>query len=612
MYTSPKSLSRRLNRSLSAVLILLGISVASASFAQSGTTREGIHVVRSGDTLESLALQYLGSNDQWRDIWERNPEIKNPHLLRPGDKVLLPFRRLPDESAFVSNLSNQVEQWRPPLARERSTIYDVLRAMDQLETGKRSSVELSFPDRSLLRVNEESKIILEPTARLGGTVDRRQVELVTGQVDLEGESSDQGSSSPIQLVMGEAKAEPKPSASGELRTRARIEETTAQLMVYSGSSELEAGGETVAVDEGMGSSAKQGEAPSPPEELLPAPELVQPAEDARLATPRPGFSWVAVPGAQDYTLEICRDAACGALERRVTGWTETEWKPAGNLPLEKLFWRVTARSPSGLDGYPSDSRVFEITSDQEDSTPPSVAFKVDGTHLAPRYGINRHWVLGRGALFEAQADDGESGLERWIPLLDGEEVSPQAWSSGPWETGVEHEASFIAVDRADNRAELEPVPFIFDDQSPTLTWGLEHVGPQGELEAPASVFDGVPWNPSRQTLSVNDPHSFWFWRKQIWTFDRDSRQILIRPNRPVRVSVNGSSEVVLGPERGLWILAEDAICEEIERFDYRSTLEVVGGFWKKNTVLSFEIEARDPVDNRVQGVLKLETLGKDK
>ncbi len=608
MYTSPT----RLKASPFAVLILMGISMTATSSAQTGTTREGIHVVRPGDTLESLALQYMGSSELWRDIWERNPEIKNPHFLRPGDKVLLPFRRLPNESAFVSKLSNRVEQWRPPLAREPSTIYDVLRAMDQLETGKRSSAEISFPDLSLLRLNEESKIILEPTSRLGTTVDRRQVELVTGQVDLEGESSDASPSSSIQLVMGDAKAAPQPSESGELRTRARMAESTAQLMVYSGSSELEAGGAKVAVDEGMGSSAKKGEAPSPPEELLDAPELAQPADGAELATPRPGFSWSSVDGARDYTLEVCFDAVCGVLERRVVGWTKTEWKPEGNLPISKLFWRVTATSPSGLDGYPATSRPFEVTSDQEDQRPPSVAFKVDGTHLPPRYGLNRHWVLGRGTLLEAQADDGESGLERWIPLLDGEEVSPQAWSSGPWEAGVEHEASFVAVDRADNRAELEPVPFVFDDQPPTLTWGLEHVGPQGTLEAPASVFDGLPWNPSRQSLSINDPHSWLPWRKQIWTLDRDPRQILIRPNRPVRVRVNGSSEVVLGPERGLWILAEDAICEVIDRFDYGSVLEVEGGFLNKSTVLDFEIEARDPVDNRVQGVLKLETLGKEK
>ena len=256
MYTSPT----RLKASPFAVLILMGISMTATSSAQTGTTREGIHVVRPGDTLESLALQYMGSSELWRDIWERNPEIKNPHFLRPGDKVLLPFRRLPNESAFVSKLSNRVEQWRPPLAREPSTIYDVLRAMDQLETGKRSSAEISFPDLSLLRLNEESKIILEPTSRLGTTVDRRQVELVTGQVDLEGESSAASPSSSIQLVMGDAKAAPQPSESGELRTRARMAESTAQLMVYSGSSELEAGGAKVAVDEGMGSSAKKGDA----------------------------------------------------------------------------------------------------------------------------------------------------------------------------------------------------------------------------------------------------------------------------------------------------------------------------------------------------------------
>ena len=607
MHTSPTPLLRPLSLAL-----CLWIA-ASPALAESGTptsTREGSHVIRQGDTLESLAQRYLGSSQYWRDIWELNPELANPHFLRPGNKLILPFRQLPDEGAFLSKLSNQVQQWRPPLAQEKAAIFDVLQALDQVETGKRSSAEIAFPDSSFLRLNEESRIILDPPHRLGTTVERNQVELVTGQVDLEGE---QLSGDPaIQLVIGDATAAPETSDTGELRTRARMQEKTAQLMVYSGSSELEAGGEKVAVEEGMGSSVKEGEAPTPPEELLPAPALQQPEADAQLATPRPGFSWSGLDGAQGYTVEVCFDPECGELERRLTGLSETSWKPEEGLPKNELYWRVTAAGSSGLDGYPSDPRMFRITTDREDEKPPSVAFKVDGTHLAPRYGLNRHWILGRGALFEAHADDSESGLDKWIPLLDGEEVSPQAWSSGPWQAGVEHEASFIALDRAANRAELEPVPFKFDDQPPTLTWGLEQVGPQGSLEPPASVIDGLPWNSSRHSMEVNDPHSWWPWRKQIWTLDRDSRQILLRPNRPVRVLVNGATEVVLGPERGLWVLAEDAICEVIDRLDYRSGLEVEGGLWKKKSILSLDIEARDPVENRVQGVLKLETLGKEK
>ena len=572
------------------------------------TIREGVHVVRQGDTLEGLALQYLGSSLRWSEIWERNKDIQNPNFLNPGDKVILPFRQLPDDAAFVAKAANQVEQWRPPLKKEAAKVFDVLRSLDQLETGKRSSAEISFSDNSVLRLNEESKIVLDLGTSFGTTVERESVELVAGQADLEGSVANRDDGG-IQLVFGPATARPEPSADGKIAARVRIEDSTSQLMVYEGSSSLSAAGEEVAVKRGMGSSAKKGEKPSPPEKLLPAPDLISPADGDALATPRPGFFWNAVAGAGAYTVEICRDAACGAILRRKTGLKETEWTPGDKLPKRSLYWRITAKAPSGLDGFPTATRKIDITSDEEDRRPPTVAFKATGVYMAPRYGLNRHWILAPGAGFEALVDDTESGIDRWIPLLDGKEIDPERWASGPWEGGVAYELSLEAIDRAANRATLEPVPFKLDDEPPTLSWGLERLGQRGAVAAPENDIAGLPWHPSRQTLEVDDPHDWLPWRQQIWTVDRDPRHVVLRPNRPLRVSVDDRVEVVLTPASGLWVLAEDPISGQVRRLDYRVTLTVEGDITERWSNLLIEMESEDPVRNTSQGVVRLRTLG---
>jgi len=68
-----------------------------------------------------------------------------------------------------------------------------------------------------------------------------------------------------------------------------------------------------------------------------------------------------VEGAVSYTIEVCRDAACGELIDRMTRVSATHWN-ADALPLGNFHFRVTPESASGLDGFPSATVPFEVAS----------------------------------------------------------------------------------------------------------------------------------------------------------------------------------------------------------------------------------------------------------
>ena len=77
-------------------LILLALMIISCSFvfADTLTLKSGhpdSYVVEKGDTLWDISEHFLNDPWRWPKLWGANPQIANPHLIYPGDRLTLVF-----------------------------------------------------------------------------------------------------------------------------------------------------------------------------------------------------------------------------------------------------------------------------------------------------------------------------------------------------------------------------------------------------------------------------------------------------------------------------------------------------------------------------------------
>ncbi|MCH9650919.1 MAG: FecR domain-containing protein [Deltaproteobacteria bacterium] len=434
------------------------------------------YVVKEGDTLMDITIEYLGTHRLWEENWRLNPKIRDPRSMRIGRRIRVISERSPtSEDAEVTVVSRVVRTQRfPTRTEEEARVGDRLQEKDGIRTAESSSAELEFDPDSRLHIGEKSLIFLERVDSTLTGVKRESIEIRRGQAEVRARATT-AKAKEIEILVGNARARPTADASGSLQVRSRRvgDSAAAKVMVYGGNSEVEAGGEKVDVPRGMGTAVPEEGPPSPPEKLLPAPrpEL---EEDSRWNYSNPEIRWRAIEGASSYDLELCSDSKCSKLFRRVEGLKKTSWTPE-RLPVQEFYWRVLAVSESGLDGYPSRPRSFAIESEKPDTKAPVVAVILEGAghHRGPS-----QVVLAKSGRLRLEAMDDASGVA----------IVRYRWDSGPWKTwkgealkppkGLTGTAQ-LEVQAEDRRGSISPtkavtVSFDFENPAPPVVeWTAE-------------------------------------------------------------------------------------------------------------------------------------------
>lgn len=570
----------------------------------------GWHIVRLGETLHALAARYLGSPRLWERLAQLNPDISDPDRIEPGQRiqVLVP-RRASLPVAQVERVSRKVEEQPRPNPWVEARVGDLLAERDAMRTYPRSSAVMEFRDGTHLVITEDSLVFLHRTGVSAAGSPSHSVEIVEGQADVEVRPRQAGpaiASPEVEIVLGPARARSRPTSGGQAQARARkADGGGAKVMVYGGDGEVEAGGARVAIAQGMGTSVEAQGPPAPPEPLLPAPRAESPAAGAEPPCVNPLLSWEPVPEAESYVAEVCRDAACRELVERATGIAGSSWR-APALAAGDYHWRITARSRSGLDGYPGETSHIAIRAEALDQAPPTGTIRISG----PSVRIGERLVFGPATRLEVTAVDGGSGLEGWTPAIDGRDAGT-ASLAGPWPHG-DHEVGAVAVDLCGNRGAIEPVRFTVDAEPPAVSWEVAEAarGERGKgrfgmprrarsedlrapgLSWPLSAPEGVlRWNPAWTAAPAGTVH-------ETFEVRSDLPEAFLRLDG---VRLLGADDTVPPPREGqvLRLRAEDG-ASRVERMVLRTRTTAEGAV--------LEVEAIDGVGNSGKAEWRLEAV----
>ncbi len=70
---------------------MVAAAVCAAGAAQLRSNHPDSYTVRRGDTLWGISAKFLAKPWLWPEIWQANPQVRNPHLIYPGDVLNLSF-----------------------------------------------------------------------------------------------------------------------------------------------------------------------------------------------------------------------------------------------------------------------------------------------------------------------------------------------------------------------------------------------------------------------------------------------------------------------------------------------------------------------------------------
>ena len=77
---------------LLAVLTAMLLTLATFAFAaELRGDHPSTYTVKKGDTLWDISARFLTKPWLWPEIWQANPQVKNPHLIYPGDVLSLVY-----------------------------------------------------------------------------------------------------------------------------------------------------------------------------------------------------------------------------------------------------------------------------------------------------------------------------------------------------------------------------------------------------------------------------------------------------------------------------------------------------------------------------------------
>ena len=327
-------------------------------------------LVAKGDTLINICNDYLEEPNDWPQVANANPQIKDPHWIYPGEKIVIPANLLKGVpgGGRVTFLKGgvQIQRWEDA-PWETLNPGEPLTEGVRVKTGEDGILEVTFEDSSTFYMNPGTCLRVLKT--------RKSAESsVIGELFLEGGRI-------LTRIKKATGSEPRfkvqtPSAVAAIRgTNFRVShdlKSNTRVEVLAGMVAAKGRLRRVVLEGGTGTIIGKGREPVKPVDLLAPPSLAAPEELYRKMPLE--FRFEITEDTATVRVVLARDTEIKDVIRDVVA------KPYGattitDIPDGTYYLQVNGTDARGLEGFPSAAIPIDV---RVNPVPPFVQSPVDG------------------------------------------------------------------------------------------------------------------------------------------------------------------------------------------------------------------------------------------
>lgn len=359
------------------------------AIAQTSTGNDWRYTIRPQDTVSDLTRQYLKPHVSWQTLANYN-RLPDANVIFAGAQLRIPLRwlALKQAQAKLTAISGDVQIQHADSAWRQAQMGEAVQTGQRIQVGRNSSARLQFADASELVMQPESTVAMDTlSVYAGGYMADTQLRLQAGRIEVH--ANPQGRKGQKFDVI-------TPAAVASVRgTQFLVEAQGARTVQQTtqGQVALQAGQDSVLVQEGYGSAVNTGEKPLPPEVIKPAPTLQNPT--SKFVDFSMVFSWVPQPDVSGWVMQVGRDPQMAQLV--FARQSPSPMLDAGILPNGSYYLRAWSLDTQGMPSKPA-LHAFDVTIPRQLQSPavllPARYFAAGpvALHLAPLASGQRYLV----------------------------------------------------------------------------------------------------------------------------------------------------------------------------------------------------------------------------
>ncbi len=339
--------------------------------------------VSKTDTLVNICKEWLQNPHEWQTISTFN-QLKNPHRIYPGQRIKIPailLKGIPMEGD-VTFIKGNV--WVSPKGARSKTLLkkgDTVGQNTQIETGKKSAVEITFEDGSTVFLKPDTRVSIKAARQRQPYFIIRKLFMPAGRTIMRIQKST-GGDSRFEIHTPSAVSAARGT---QFRVSVDNDETT-RTEVMDGMVGVAGIKKEVVLNPGQGTWVEKGKQPNPAQMLLPPPTL----EGLRTLYQRlpVDVSLVMPQKAVAAKLIIAKDSGMKDViqEHMIQNGTPV---PNIMLPDGDYYCQTLSINPAGLEGLPLTPERFKV---RRHPFPPFVQRPVNGQEFKTKQ-VKVEWLM---------------------------------------------------------------------------------------------------------------------------------------------------------------------------------------------------------------------------